>query len=66
MTAAVRLALEIRRRFSRVATAEERACYDIPPARLPVGVVILNDVPLVLEYDPGDREAIEAMGAKCA
>lgn len=59
------LAFKIRRLFSRAATAQERACYDIPPARLPVGVVTVNDVPWVLEYDPLDRPAIEAMGGRC-
>lgn len=65
MSGAVRLAFRIKELFSRPATAQERACYDLPPARLPVGVVVVNDVPWVMEYDPGDRAAIEALGGRC-
>lgn len=54
MTATVNLALEIRRRFSQPGSE-----------RRPVGVVVINDVTCVLDYDPADRPALEALGARC-
>lgn len=62
----IALALLVRRRFSRPSTAMERACYDVPPARLPVVVVGVNEKVVALEYDPKDRAALEALGVECA
>lgn len=64
MTAAVRLARNIRERFTRRASPTEALCYEVPRTRVPVSAVIINNRVVVLESEPEDRAALEAMGAE--